>query len=179
MGLGVVFLAAMAGMGVRTAVGQRPAEDVGASGLGQQIEGIVTDPAVVRAHWGVEVESVGGEQIFGLNEGQVFQPASNTKLFTTSAAMAILGPDKTFETKVLGTLDRKNGQVMGDLVLKGGGDANFDSGDLPYVPPAQRPKHVEPGPHVLQDIDTMADEIVAKGVKVVDGDVVGDDTLFP
>jgi serine-type D-Ala-D-Ala carboxypeptidase/endopeptidase (penicillin-binding protein 4) len=147
--------------------------------LGARIAALVAQPEVARAHWGVMVTTLDGQKIYGLNEGQLFQPASNAKLFTTAAAMALLGGDKTFETRVSGALDPETGIVKGDLVLKGGGDANFASGDLPYISPAKRPKDVSPVPHTLRDLDDLVDQLVAKGVKVVDGDVVGDDTLFP
>jgi serine-type D-Ala-D-Ala carboxypeptidase/endopeptidase (penicillin-binding protein 4) len=147
--------------------------------LGQQIAGLLADPAVSQAHWGVMVTELDGTPIYGLNEGQLFQPASNAKLYTTAAAMALLGPDRRFETKVIGSLDSATGRVTGDLVLKGGGDGNFDSGDLPYVAPANRPKNVSHQPHALLDIAGLVDQLVAKGVKQIDGDIVGDDTLFP
>jgi serine-type D-Ala-D-Ala carboxypeptidase/endopeptidase (penicillin-binding protein 4) len=147
--------------------------------LAQQIAALVSEPAVARAHWGVMVTTLDGTPIYALNEAQLFQPASNAKLFTTAAALALLGPDKRFETQVSGRLDTASGRVIGDLILKGGGDANFDSGDLPYIAPSQRPKGVAPPAHALHDLDDLANQLTAKGVKEVDGDVVGDDTLFP
>jgi serine-type D-Ala-D-Ala carboxypeptidase/endopeptidase (penicillin-binding protein 4) len=150
-----------------------------AGSLGVQIGAMVGEPGVARAHWGVYVAQLDGTPIYGLNEGQLFQPASNAKLFTTAAAMALLGPDRTFETKVVGKFDAGSGAVTGDLALVGGGDANFDSGDLPYVSPANRAVGVARVPHTLRDLNDLVDQMVAKGVKSVDGDVVGDDTLFP
>src|ERR1700727_3043085 len=115
------------------------------SKLARQIEGLLADPAVSRAHWGIKVTEMDGRPIYSLNEGQLFQPASNAKLFTTTTAMALLGPGKTFETKVIaeGTIGEK-GVLHGDLILKGGGDANFGSVDLPYVAPSQRPQNEHP-----------------------------------
>ena len=55
--------------------------------------------------------------------------ASNTKLFTTSAALARYGTDGTLGTEVLGRghLD-EDGILRGDLYLRGGGDPTFGSG---------------------------------------------------
>lgn len=151
--------------------------------LQQQVREMVSDPAVNRAHWGVMVTALDGTPIVAVNEGQLFQPASNAKLYTTAAALALLGADSTVATVVTGALE-PSGTVVGDLTLVGGGDANFDSGDLPYIPPAERPKPsgrpARPrGLSDLKDINSLADQLVAKGLKRVEGDVVGDDTLFP
>ena len=149
-----------------------------ATPLGQQITTLLADPAVSRAHWGIAVTTLDGTPIYGLDEGQLFRPASNAKLFTTSAAMALLGPGRTFETRIFGKFDPATGVVDGDLVLVGGGDSNFDSHDLPYVPPPQRGKDTAKPP-ALSDLAALADQLVSQGVKRVTGDIVGDDTLFP
>jgi D-alanyl-D-alanine carboxypeptidase/D-alanyl-D-alanine-endopeptidase (penicillin-binding protein 4) len=147
--------------------------------LAGQITALVSDPAVARDHWGVYVTALDGTPIYALNEAQIFQPASNAKLFTTAAAIALLGPNRTFTTKVAGALDPATGHVTGNLTLIGGGDASFDSGDLPYIAPANRPKNVVHQPNPLHDIDDLAAQLAAKGVKAIDGDILGDDTLFP
>jgi len=153
--------------------------------LARTIDGLLGETGVVRDHWGIAVTGMDGASIYSLNEGQLFQPASNAKLFTTTAAMALLGPDRTFETKIVarGVLDGTSA-LKGDLVLVGGGDANLSGREIPYVAPALRPK-VEKGaaplPEVnpLRYLEEMADQVAATGLKVVNGDVVGDDTLFP
>ncbi len=150
-----------------------------ASPLGAQIAELLADPGVSRAHWGIAVTAMDGTPIYGLDEGKLFRPASNAKLFTTAAGMALLGPDATVTTTVVGDLDAK-GTVKGDLTIVGAGDANLASDDLPYVPPALRPKGAQAAqqPVGLDDLRAMADQLVAKGVKRVTGRVVGDDTLF-
>jgi D-alanyl-D-alanine carboxypeptidase/D-alanyl-D-alanine-endopeptidase (penicillin-binding protein 4) len=127
------------------------------------------------AHWGISITTLDGTPLCTLNDAQLFRPASNAKLFTTAAALALLGPGHTFETKVTGKLDPATGIVQGDLTLVGGGDANLDSGDLPYNPDRSIPKP----PFAFHDLEDLAAQLVAKGVKSVAGDIVGDDTLFP
>ncbi len=148
--------------------------------LARQIEGLLVDPTVSRAHWGIKVTEMDGTPIYSLNEGQFFQPASNAKLFTTAAAMALLGPGTTFETKVVakGVMNGPE-KLTGDLVLVGGGDANLSGRGIPYVAPGLRPKPAPPAPAALRYLEEMADQVAKTGLKVVNGDVVGDDTLFP
>jgi serine-type D-Ala-D-Ala carboxypeptidase/endopeptidase (penicillin-binding protein 4) len=153
--------------------------------LARTIAELLEGPEVSRDHWGIVVTAMDGAPIYLLNEGQLFQPASNAKLYTTAAAMALLGPQTTFETKVVARGVFGGVQTLtGDLVLVGAGDANLSGRDIPYVAPALRPKP-EPGAPALPEtnpqryLEAMADQVAATGLKVVNGDVVGDDTLFP
>ena len=60
----------------------------------------------------------------------------------------------------------------------GDGDANLSGRDIPYVSPAMRPKPAPPAAPALRYLEDFADQAVKSGLKVLDGDVVGDDTLF-
>ncbi|MDR3745844.1 MAG: D-alanyl-D-alanine carboxypeptidase, partial [Acidobacteriaceae bacterium] len=145
--------------------------------LAQQIAALLSAPAVARDHWGVIVTTLDGKPIYALNEAQLFQPASNAKLFTTAMAMALLGEDERFETQVVtsGQID-KQGILHGDLKLVGGGDASFGTNDLPYLPPAQRAKTTPPtSPTVIADIEELADKVYATGLRRIEGNVLGDD----
>jgi len=150
-----------------------------ATALGQQIETLLADPAVSRAHWGIAVTTLDGTPLYGRDEDKLFRPASNNKIFTTATAMALLGPNKNFDTRIFGKLDAATGTVTGDLTLVGGGDANFGADDLPYVPRSERAAGPPTQPPALTDLNALVDQLVAKGVKRINGDIVGDDTLYP
>src|SRR5438552_2406785 len=109
--------------------------------LARTIAELLEEPEVVRDHWGIAVTAMDGSPIYLLNEGQLFQPASNAKLYTTAAAMALLGPGTTFETRILarGVMEG-TAALKGDVVLVGAGDANLSGRAVPYVAPAARPK---------------------------------------
>ena len=142
--------------------------------LHERIERVLNQPDIARGFWGVEAVSLNtGKTIYTNNGDKLFTPASNTKLFTTAAALALIGPDYRFQTTVEtnGTLD-KYGRLAGDVVLVGRGDPNLSGRALPYIPGPQRR---QPPMIVLQE---LADQLVQKGVRYIDGDIVGDDTFF-
>jgi serine-type D-Ala-D-Ala carboxypeptidase/endopeptidase (penicillin-binding protein 4) len=157
-----------------------------ATPLGQQIAALTAEPAVARAHWGIAVTAIDGTPIYGLNEGEFFRPASNAKLFTTAAAMHLLGPKVVVSTTAnISAQPNAAGTVRGDIVLRGEGDANLSGRSFPYVSPAERKRLAASSgvqtatPNPLHYIDEMAASVAAKGIKRITGDVVGDDTLWP
>ena len=148
--------------------------------LGQQIATLLAQPAVSRDHWGVMATTLDGKPIYSLNEAQLFQPASNAKLFTTAAALALLGPNQKFTTRVeYGLVGSSAEMVDSDIVIVGSGDGNFSDRELPYRTPSEAKNFPRVVSHPLQYLAEFADEIEAAGVKRVTGDVVGDDTVFP
>ena len=142
--------------------------------LQQQINAILSQPDLARGYWGIEISSLSsGKTLYSLNADKLFTPASNTKLFTTAAALALIGPDYKFRTSVEtgGSLD-KYGRLAGDLVLVGRGDPTLSGRELPYS------VHTLRDSDPLQVLEKLADEVAQKGVKYIDGDIVADDSYF-
>ncbi len=95
--------------------------------------------------------------------------ASNTKLFTTAAALDEFGAHGRFTTAVLGDqLPDGNGVVRGDLYLRGGGDPSFGSASF-----AERA--YGGGGATLQK---LVRAVKRAGVRRVTGSVLGDESLF-
>jgi D-alanyl-D-alanine carboxypeptidase/D-alanyl-D-alanine-endopeptidase (penicillin-binding protein 4) len=186
--LGRIMICRLLGIGLLSAAmavsAQQAAPVATAGSLQEQVAAITAEPAVSRAHWGVSVTKLDGTPVFALNDAQFFQPASNAKLFTTSAAMALLGPDRTFETGVYAQGKRISpSSLEGDLILRGGGDPNISGTVLPYVSPAARlptdpPAPPAPKPDPLRYLAELADKVAATGLKHVSGSVIGDDSLY-
>jgi serine-type D-Ala-D-Ala carboxypeptidase/endopeptidase (penicillin-binding protein 4) len=141
--------------------------------LATAVAQILANPAVARAHWGISVVTLEGKPVFALNDGQMFEPASNVKLFTTAALLDLVPSNATWTTTAVtsGTLDAQ-GTLTGDVRLLGSGDPTISGRTYPYAGKTERPNPP------LQALQQMADQIVASGVKKIDGDVVGDDRWF-
>ena len=142
--------------------------------LDKRIAAVLEPADLARGFWGIEVVSLStGKVLYARDADKLFTPASNTKLFTTAAAMALIGPDYTFHTTVEtnGTLDT-HGRLTGDLVLVGRGDPNLSGRELPYA------LHTERNDHPIRVLEQLADTLAQKGVKYVDGDIVADDSYF-
>jgi serine-type D-Ala-D-Ala carboxypeptidase/endopeptidase (penicillin-binding protein 4) len=94
--------------------------------------------------------------------------ASNTKLFTTSAALAGFGREGTLGTEVLGNgeLDTE-GVYRGSLWLRGGGDPTFGS--------RRFTRRSYGGGATVQDLAALLEET---GIERVTGRVYGDESAF-
>jgi D-alanyl-D-alanine carboxypeptidase/D-alanyl-D-alanine-endopeptidase (penicillin-binding protein 4) len=145
-----------------------------AATLAQRVDSVLAETPLARgALWGIQaVDLASGKTLYELNPSRFFVPASNTKLFTTALALTALGPEATFQTRVLGANPPDaNGVVRGPVRLVGGGDPNLSARALPYD------KGGASG-DPLAAIRLLADQLAAKGVKRITGNIVGDDTWY-
>ena len=95
--------------------------------------------------------------------------ASNTKLFTSSAALARFGASGTLTTQVLADAPiGPNGVLDGDLWLKGGGDPAF--GMRSYVQ-----RHYG---SAAASVEQLADQLSQLGLTSVRGGIRGDESAF-
>jgi D-alanyl-D-alanine carboxypeptidase/D-alanyl-D-alanine-endopeptidase (penicillin-binding protein 4) len=132
------------------------------------------DPRAQHAIWGISVVDLAtGASLFAENADKLLQPASNTKLFTTATTLALIGGSYRFLTTVEAEKRPDElGRIAGDLLLVGRGDPNLSGRVLPY---SKKTERLTPHTRVLEE---LADQVLAAGVKVIDGDVVGDDSYF-
>jgi D-alanyl-D-alanine carboxypeptidase/D-alanyl-D-alanine-endopeptidase (penicillin-binding protein 4) len=130
-----------------------------------QMDDIFNDPSFSNANWGVLIQSLEtGEYFYKRNEDKLFLPASSLKLFTTSAAINLLGPEYRFTTNIYkhGPID---GSILkGDIIVQGRGDptisARFYGGDM------------------LMVYKLWADSLQNLGIEEIDGNIIGDDSEF-
>ncbi len=114
------------------------------------------------------VNATTGKPVFRYRQMTPRVLASNTKLFTTSAALARYGAAAHLATQVrgTGTLDAE-GTYSGDLYLVGGGDPSFGSsafGRRAYGGGAS--------------VETLAAQLKQIGLRAVTGRVYGDESKF-
>lgn len=106
-----------------------------------------------------------GNTFFSYSSGTSLIPASTMKLFTSSAAIELLGPGYTFNTTVgySGTITR-SGRLDGNIIIRGGGDPSLGS---EYF-----------SEHYNNFINSWVEEIKKSGIKKIRGKVIADDSYY-
>lgn len=118
------------------------------------VRALVRDRALKDAQIGVVVmDADNGNILAQSGEHLVLNPASNAKLYTAAAALALLKASHRYQTTLSGTV--KDGGVSG-LVLRGHGDPSLRS----------------------RDLWQMVNELKAHGVRRVDGDIFVEQKFF-
>jgi serine-type D-Ala-D-Ala carboxypeptidase/endopeptidase (penicillin-binding protein 4) len=143
--------------------------------LQERIAELIDQPKFASARWGVRIITIDGQVIFDRDADKAFMPASNMKLYTSAAALDAFGPKFRIKTSVYATNPIEGGVLRGDLILYGRGDPNlsprFESDDpkrySDFIPAKK-----------IDAIEKLADQIKARGVRIISGNIIGDDSYF-
>lgn len=130
-----------------------------------EIDSILADSALSNALIGLAIFDITSDSLlYDLNAGKLFSPASNLKLFTSAAALELLGPDYRFKTRFFhtGKLDKK-GRLSGHLIISGGGD--------PLISGRFRDS-------ITEVLCLWADSLLSYGIGEIKGDLVVDNSFF-
>lgn len=162
----VIYLNSYAQDTVKTAVSDTiRTKTYSISEFKKEINKLIEDKNFLTANIGIVIKSLkSGEIIFSSNEDKLFIPASNLKLFTTAAALEMLGNKFTFNTSLYINGEISYSNVYGDLVIKGSGDPTFSgrfyNGEMFKV------------------FDDWIDSLIDMGITNIRGNIIGDDNLF-
>lgn len=142
------------GTGVAPASSSTPSTPARAPELEAAVRSLVNDRSLSGAQIGVVImDCDSGGVLAQSGEHLLLNPASNAKLYTAAAALAILHGSHRYQTTLSGTI--KSGAANG-LVLRGHGDPSLRS----------------------RDLWAMAQELKAHGAKRIDGDIIVDQRFF-
>ena len=129
--------------------------------LVEALETLLTDDAMYGARVGVHVVDQDLRVLVSHGADKGFLPASNMKLYSSSAALRTLGPKHRFETRLMGGGEIKDGVLSGDVVLVGSGDPTLGAGE-----------------NALAPFEAMAAALQEAGIKTIEGRIVADDSIF-
>src|SRR6185436_13394919 len=131
--------------------------------LRTRLDELFTLPSLASAKLSIVVsEPDSGKVIYARGEKLGLNAASNGKIVTSAAALALLGPEYRWKTAVYGPAKagtrwlNPGGEVPGDLYLRGSGDPTLTT----------------------RDLNELAAELASLGVRKVRGGLVVDATLF-
>ncbi|MCX7513539.1 D-alanyl-D-alanine carboxypeptidase/D-alanyl-D-alanine endopeptidase [Frateuria hangzhouensis] len=126
------------------------------------IDAHIAQPRFAAARWGVAVVSLdSGRMLYAHDADKLFQPASTAKLYTAALVLNGLDAGYRIPTRVLGPPPGHRGRVNGSLVLYGMGDPSLGA-----------------DPSTAGWADSLADQLAARGVRRVRGDLVADANYF-
>lgn len=125
--------------------------------LAQNIEAIIQPKRNAQLEYGIIVQSLEkGDTVYEANADTLLIPASVNKIVTGYAALKLLKPTSTFKTSVFATGSVREGTLLGDLYLKGGGDPSL----------------------VSERLWMLVNDLYRSGIRIVSGNIVGDSSYF-
>lgn len=125
--------------------------------LSADLDEILADARLDGGQASVVVRDAETDEVLYDHDGGIrLMPASNEKLFTSAAALDLLGPDYTFDTTVAATARQQGPVLRGDLYLRGTGDPTL----------------------LAADYAELAAQVAGAGIGLVTGSVVADDSWF-
>ncbi|MFN0084232.1 MAG: D-alanyl-D-alanine carboxypeptidase/D-alanyl-D-alanine-endopeptidase [Blastocatellia bacterium] len=176
---------------IAPALAQQPAAGVAAGApagprtvaeLRARIDSLLDEARFAAARWGVLIRTApapgggGGTVLYERDAGKAFMPASNMKLYTSSAALDAFGPDYRFRTSVYASRPiSKGGVLRGDLILYGRGDPNLSPRFEGQDP--ERYDELKPADRIAA-IEQLADRIARRGIRRIVGNLIGDESYF-
>lgn len=107
----------------------------------------------------------GGEVLATENPGRLFTPGSVQKLVVSTAALHHLGPDYRVVTRLVTAGARRGPVVAGNLVVLAAGDPTWSARFFPD--------------HPRLPLTDLARQLIASGVRQIDGDLVVETGRFP
>jgi D-alanyl-D-alanine carboxypeptidase/D-alanyl-D-alanine-endopeptidase (penicillin-binding protein 4) len=115
--------------------------------------------------------------LFAANATHASPPASVEKLYTSTAALLLLGPEARLNTTVLGVgaLDAE-GTWQGDLYLRGGGDPTF--GSSAFIRSIYGGQGASANGGQGASVSVLAQQLAARGIKRVEGSIIGDESFL-
>ncbi len=163
------------------------AQDAGA--LLQRVRQVTARPMFKHSTFGVEVYDLTDQKtLVAINPEMLFTAGSTTKLVTEGAALALLGEDFRFHTRVYYTGQiAADGTLEGDLVLVASGDPNLSGrvmldDTLEFTASDHAYAGTLPGKSVAGDplrvMKELASGVLMKGICRIRGNVVVDASLF-
>lgn len=133
--------------------------------LREQLDDSFNDPNFGNSFWGVLVKSLKtGEILYKRNADKLFIPASNTKLFTSAAALSLLGSDFVYQTSLFANGIIRNNKLLGDLIIQGSGDPTISNRFI--------------NGNITSIFEAWADSLISKGINEISGNLFGDDASF-
>ena len=152
-------------------------------------DSIVSSAPLDRAHIGIEVfDPATGRILYQHNNERHFVPASNQKLWPTTTALHELGPDWRYRTPILALGANAETGTAQALVVVGRGDPTFSSryhstaadslADSLATGPMDAATAARALRRDLAALDSLADSVVAAGVKHITGDLIIDASYF-